>query len=289
VPRAWFGEFAGARVLALASGGGQQGPVFAAAGARVTVLDNSPAQLAQDRLVAERDGLELDLQLGEMTDLSRFADGSFDLIFHPCANVFIPDVRPMWRECFRVLRPGGRLLVGFTQPVCYLFNYGEGADGGDLVVRQAIPYADTTALTPEQLQQRVANRDALEFGHTLEDQIGGQLDARAQAMTDQFISEAITPDAGSFGLPAVAGEPALPRRFAWRQRTYEVREVVRAWKEHEPDRTHGSGELYLRKHWFEVRVDDGSVMKLYFQRQPASGRAAKVRWWLYTRRAAGDG
>lgn len=107
-------------------------------------------------------------------------------------------------------------------------------------------------------------------------------------MTEQFISEAITPEADSFGMPAGVGEPALPRRFVWRRRTYEVREVVRAWNEREADRTHGSGELYLRKHWFEVRVGDGSVMKLYFQRQPMSGRAAKSRWWLYTLVPAAD-
>ena len=101
-------------------------------------------------------------------------------------------------------------------------------------------------------------------------------------VSEHFISEAIIPDAQSFGRPVAIGEPALPQRFTWRKQKFEVREVVRAWKEHEPDRTHGSGELYLRKHWFEVRVDDGSVMKIYFQRQPMSGRTAKARWWLYS-------
>ena len=67
VPREWFGPINGASVLCLASGGGQQGPVLAAAGAKVTVLDNSPAQLAQDQDVAERAGLKLALHLGEMT------------------------------------------------------------------------------------------------------------------------------------------------------------------------------------------------------------------------------
>src|SRR5215210_961835 len=59
-PREWFPEeMGGLEVLCLASGGGQQGPTLAAAGARVTVFDNSPAQLAQDTAVAEREGLAL--------------------------------------------------------------------------------------------------------------------------------------------------------------------------------------------------------------------------------------
>ncbi len=52
----WFPEpLAGTEILCLASGGGQQGPVLAAAGGLVTVLDNSASQLAQDEKVASRD------------------------------------------------------------------------------------------------------------------------------------------------------------------------------------------------------------------------------------------
>ena len=58
VPRDWFpADLAGVDVLCLASGGGQQGPVLAAAGAAVTVFDNSPQQLARDEEVAAREGL----------------------------------------------------------------------------------------------------------------------------------------------------------------------------------------------------------------------------------------
>lgn len=95
VPKEWFGELRGADVLCLAGAGGQQGPILAAAGSHVTVFDNSPAQLAQDRLVAKRDGLCLRLVEVDMRDLSAFADGSFDLIVHPVSNVFVPDVRPV--------------------------------------------------------------------------------------------------------------------------------------------------------------------------------------------------
>ena len=60
VPKSWFSpslSVSGLDVLCLASGGGQQAPILAAAGANVTVLDNSPRQLEQDQIVARRDGL----------------------------------------------------------------------------------------------------------------------------------------------------------------------------------------------------------------------------------------
>lgn len=97
VPRAWFPDLEGLDVLCLASGGGQQAPILAAAGARVTVLDNSPRQLAQDRMVAERESLALTTVEGDMSDLSAFPGERFALIVHPVSNVFVPDVRPVWR------------------------------------------------------------------------------------------------------------------------------------------------------------------------------------------------
>jgi SAM-dependent methyltransferase len=176
VPHEWFGDLAGACVLCLASGGGQQGPLLAAAGGRVTVFDNSPRQLDQDRMVAEREGLDLQTVEGDMRDLSAFAEGSFDLVFHPVANVFVPEVRPVWREAFRVLRPGGALLAGFVNPLLYIFD-GDRAQQGELIIRHAIPYSDETSLTDEERQLVLDSGRPLEFGHTLEDQIAGQLEA----------------------------------------------------------------------------------------------------------------
>jgi SAM-dependent methyltransferase len=176
VPREWFPDVRGLDVLCLASGGGQQGPILAAAGARVTVFDNSPNQLARDRFVAERDALELLTEEGDMRDLSRFADESFALVFHPCSNLFVPDVRPVWREAFRVLKHGGVLLAGFLNPVLYIFD-AEMAESGTLQVRHTLPYSDINSLSEEERERRIRNGDALEFGHTLTDQIGGQIDA----------------------------------------------------------------------------------------------------------------
>jgi SAM-dependent methyltransferase len=175
-PREWFPTLEGLEVLCLASGGGQQGPTLAAAGARVTVFDNSPRQLAQDRFVAERDGLELKTVEGDMADLSVFADESFDLIFHPVSNLFAADVRPVWREAFRVLRRGGVLLAGFLNPALFVFG-SETPEHDKLEVRYKLPYSDLTSLTEEERKRILPNDEPLEFGHTLEDQIGGQLDA----------------------------------------------------------------------------------------------------------------
>ncbi len=176
VPRHWFPNSLDLDLLCLAAGGGQQGPVLAAAGARVTVLDNSPRQLAQDRFVADREHLALHLAEGDMADLSRFASGSFDLVFHPVSNCFVTDVRPVWREAFRVLRSGGRLLAGFLNPVVYMFDLDE-VDRGHLLVRHPIPYEDRRDLSHERRAKLQAEGQPLEFSHTLTDQIGGQLDA----------------------------------------------------------------------------------------------------------------
>ena len=210
VPREWFGQLAGSRVLCLASGGGQQAPILAAAGARVTVIDNSPRQLARDVEVAERDGLDVNTELGQMTDLSRFADGSFDLVFHPVSNLFIPDVRPVWREVARVLSPGGALLAGFANPALFMFD--PDAEGeGKLALRFKLPYSDLTSLTPEQFERRRAACEPLEFSHSLEDQIGGQLEA-GLALTALF-------EDGFPGQPIDAWMPSFIATWSIRPRT----------------------------------------------------------------------
>jgi SAM-dependent methyltransferase len=176
VPRAWFPDLEGAQVLCLASGGGQQGPLLAAAGAAVTVFDNSPRQLGQDRLVAERDDLEIVTVQGDMADLSCFADETFDLIVHPCSNCFSETVRPVWRECHRVLRPGGALLAGFANPLLFCFDKERETQEGVLELRYAVPYSDVTSLSDAE-RARIDSDEPLCFGHSLEDQIGGQLEA----------------------------------------------------------------------------------------------------------------
>lgn len=177
VPASWFPPLVGAKVLGLACGGGQQGPILAAAGAEVTILDNSAAQLGQDRLVAEREGLRLRTEQGDMRDLARFADGTFDLIVHPVSNCFVDAVLPVWREAHRVLRQGGLLLAGFMNPASCLFDQADW-DRGRLTVRHRIPYSDLESLPePERRAMLLDKGEPLVWGHTLEDQLQGQLAA----------------------------------------------------------------------------------------------------------------
>jgi len=176
VPKSWFPELAGCDVLCLASGGGQQGPILAAAGANVTVCDNSPKQLAQDRAVAKRENLDICTVEGDMRDLSVFDDEVFDLIVHPVSNCFVPDVRSVWREAYRVLRHGGMLISGFDNPVLYLFDPAKEKEG-ILRVRFSIPYSELSSISEEERARHYGKDAPLEFGHTLQDQIGGQIDA----------------------------------------------------------------------------------------------------------------
>ena len=170
VPHGWFGELRGKRVLGLASGGGQQMPIFAALGAVCTVLDYSERQLASERLVAEREGYGIEILRGDMTRPLPFADGSFDLIFHPVSNCYVEEVEPIWRECFRVLRPGGVLLAGLDNGINFLF---EGEDETKVVNR--LPF--NPLKNPEQMEQLQRDDCGVQFSHTLDEQLGGQLRA----------------------------------------------------------------------------------------------------------------
>ena len=169
VPHSWFGELKGKRVLGLASGGGQQMPVFAALGAKCTVLDYSVRQLQSEELVAGREGYEIEILRGDMSKPLPFADESFDLIFHPVSNCYVKEVRPIFRECFRILKPGGILLCGLDNGINYLFDESE-----DRIVH-SLPYDPLS--DPVLFEESQKSGDGIQFSHTFEEQIGGQLEA----------------------------------------------------------------------------------------------------------------
>ena len=177
VPRDWFGELSGRKVLALASGGGQQAPVLAAAGAQVTSYDLSEVQLQKDDTVARASGLAVRCVLGNMCDLDALLDEEFDLIVHPVSNIFAKDLDLVWSECFRVLKKGGSIVSGFMNPAYFLFDHDEAKQTGQLNVKHRLPFSDTSSLEPSRLGHKVKEQQPLYFGHTLESQIGGQIKA----------------------------------------------------------------------------------------------------------------
>jgi SAM-dependent methyltransferase len=177
IPTEWLGDVRNKQVLCLASGGGQQGPILAAAGAEVTVFDNSEDQLKQDAQVAEAYHLPVKTVQGNMQDLQSFSDQSFDLIIHPVSNCFVDDILPVWKECYRVLRSPGNLLAGFANPLLYMIDWEQAEQVRGCEIKNPIPYADLLSLSPLMMQRYVDEKKPFEFGHTLSDQIQGQIAA----------------------------------------------------------------------------------------------------------------
>lgn len=169
VPKEWFYKFDNANILGLASGGGQQMPIFTALGANCTVLDYSEKQLLTEKEIAKRENYNINTVRADMTKPLPFEDESFDLIFHPVSNCYIEDVLPVWKECYRVLKNGGILLSGLDNGINYIFNDEETA------IVTKLPF---NPLKDKQLyEDSLKNYWGIQFSHTIEEQIGGQLQA----------------------------------------------------------------------------------------------------------------
>ena len=201
VPHEWFspflkdGNFLGARLLGLASGGGQQMPVFAALKADCTVLDFSDRQLDNERMVARREGYEIDVVKGDMAKKLPFPDENFDVIFHPVANSYVEDVYHVWNECFRVLKRGGILLSGMDNGFNFLFD----DDSRPRVIKNRLPF--NPLRNPDQYKKLSESGDGFQFSHTLEEQIGGQLKA-GFVLTDVYEDFNSDPQSIADGIPA---------------------------------------------------------------------------------------
>lgn len=169
VPHGWFGDLKGRKLLGLASGGAQQMPVFAALGADCAVLDYSEAQIESERAYAAREGYAIEIVRADMTKPLPFADGRFDIIFHPVSNCYVREVEPIWRECARVLKKGGRLLASFDNGINYLVDEAE-----ERVVHK-MPF---DPLSDPAIMEECMREDAgVQFSHTFTEELGGLLKA----------------------------------------------------------------------------------------------------------------
>ncbi len=98
----------------------------------------------------------------------------------------------------------------------------------------------------------------------------------------EFVSEPILPLPGTFDAASMArGEPGLPRGFTWRCRSLEIVQRLEAWKESSREGGSAEGQLYLRRHYYRLRMSDGTIWTVYFVRQSPRGADSKARWFLY--------
>lgn len=169
VPHNWLGELKGKKILGLASGGGQQMPIFSALGAECTVLDYSTKQIESEIMVSKREGYEIEVIEGDMTKNLPFEDESFDIVFHPVSNCYVEDVYHVFNEAYRVLKKGGVFLAGLNNEINYI------VDNDEKEIVWKMPF---NPLKDEKAKEFMVKENAgMQFSHNMTEQIGGQLKA----------------------------------------------------------------------------------------------------------------
>jgi 2-polyprenyl-3-methyl-5-hydroxy-6-metoxy-1,4-benzoquinol methylase len=165
IPKKWLGEnIEKKKILCLAGAGGLQAPILAATGASVTVLDISDRMLSKDKEISKKENLNIRTIQGNMCDLSCFDNEVFDIIINPVSLIYVPDVLPVFKECYRVLKHGGQFIMAAPNPISYVCDYVEDNTGKYYKAVNRMPYISTDY-----------DNDWIEFGHTMESYIGGQL------------------------------------------------------------------------------------------------------------------
>ncbi len=168
VPQDWFNNLKGKKILGLASGGGQQMPIFSALKAKCSVLDYSIKQIESEHLVAKREGYQIDARLFDITNPLPYADNTFDMIFHPVSNCYIENVLAIWQECHRVLKPNGTLMAGLDNGFNFLFD-----DNDETKIVHSLPF--NPLKNPDHMQALKKDDSGIQFSHTLEEQIRYQI------------------------------------------------------------------------------------------------------------------
>jgi len=106
---------------------------------------------------------------GDMTKTLPFADNSFDMIIQPVANSYIEDVQHVWGESYRILKPGGRILVGLDNGINYIF------DKAETKLFHGLPY--NPLKDPSVNKEFPVEEEGVQFSHTLNEQLRGQIKA----------------------------------------------------------------------------------------------------------------
>ena len=185
-PRSWLGtagppgrpwlpaSLKGLEVLCLAAGGGKHGPLYAAAGGRVTVVDLSAAMLELDRQVARERRIDLRLVQTSMDDLSMLSGGRYDLVIQPVSSCYLPRLNRLFAEVARVTRPGGLYISQHKSPASLQAALEPNAAGHYELLH---PLQDSATGPRQPLPPAAASRlreaGTAEFVHSLGDLLGG--------------------------------------------------------------------------------------------------------------------
>jgi SAM-dependent methyltransferase len=167
--RGWLPEtVAGLNVLCLASGGGWQAILYAAAGANVTVVDLSESMLRLDNQEAKKRGYQLQTVHASMDDLHMLADECFDIVHHPVSTCYVPDVKKVYAEVSRVIRDHGLYISQHKQPVSLQISHRNER-------QQFVIGVEYYHQGPVPAQQDTSYRESgtTEYLHRLEDLVGG--------------------------------------------------------------------------------------------------------------------
>lgn len=169
VPHEWIGNIKDKKILGLASGGGQQMPIFNALGAKCSVIDYSSKQIESEYKVAKREGYTIEAIEGDMSKKLPFNDETFDIVFHPVSNCYVEDVRHIFNEAYRVLKKGGTFLAGLNNEINYIVDQNE---------KEIVWKMPFNPLNDEKAKEfMVKENTGMQFSHNMTEQIGGQLKA----------------------------------------------------------------------------------------------------------------
>ena len=164
----WLGpDIRGRKLLCLAAGGGKHGPLYAQAGAIVTVVDISPAMLELDRAVAAERSLALRTIETSMDQLAMFQPGEFEIVIHPVSTCYVPEIAPVYREVARITAPGGIYISQHKTPTNLQAEQTPATRGYEL----SEPYYRSGPLPPV-LGSRLREEGTLEFLHRWEEILG---------------------------------------------------------------------------------------------------------------------
>lgn len=184
-PRNWLGtggpadrpwlpsSLRGLEVLCLAAGGGKHGPIYAAAGASVTVVDLSASMLDLDRQVARERKLHLELIQSSMDELTMLKNDHFDLVIHPVSSCYLPTLKQVFSEIVRVCRPGGLYMSQHKSPRSLQSSLQPNLNGRYELLFPECQSADNSGALPPAPPSRLREAGTDEFVHSLTDILGG--------------------------------------------------------------------------------------------------------------------